>query len=357
MFKHVPFSSASAHQPHTDIPPRRPLVLDRRGFLLGGIAAFGTLTLSACTSDGTSLTGVFAASPQPDEKLVNFYWALKDAAEAASGKKAAGLNATAKVYEDQAALLAKEISRQCGRDDEGKAPEKCTATTAPSARPSAANDSNTAPNDEELRMNALTLITAPASSDKEDALQSNRTVAGIATGIYAALAVASNSAALEEAQRIDEKAVADGFGGAQGEALKALADAIDMTYGAIYVSGLALAADGGNNRETLRAVADRLRDFRESALAVLEAATADQPIPQASYQPPGGAPKDSASALETQLKCTQPITKQLRFLVTQTNRSESREFAARWCGLIARLEAALERAQGNNPLDHATRGA
>ncbi|WP_295643255.1 DUF4439 domain-containing protein [uncultured Corynebacterium sp.] len=342
MSKHVPspaatvrFSAVAAEQP-------RPLRVGRRGFLLAGLATAGALGLNACSTDGGSLTEVFAAAPQPDEQLVDFYWALKDAAEAASKNKNSEFTAPAKAYEEQAAVLAKEISRQCGHDDEGNAPEKCTATTTEPPRP-AAEPLNS---DSELRDKALGVISSVA----------DETVAGLVTGMYAALAVAANAAELDKAQRLDEKAVAAGFGGADSEGLKGLVSAVDMAYGAIYVSGLALAADGGPNRETLRAVADRLRDFREATRGVIEESGATMPVPQASYTSPSGAPKNSSSALSTQLEVTQPITKQLRFVVTKTAQPEAREFAARWCGLVARLEAAIERAQGEDPLTRATRG-
>ncbi|WJY72884.1 hypothetical protein CAURIC_06290 [Corynebacterium auriscanis] len=326
----------SKHVPPSSTVPTQPAVfrtLNRRRFLLAGLMTAGTLTLPACSSDGSSLTEVFASSPQPDERLVNFYWALKDAAEVASNRQEKGFRAPAKVYERHAEAVAKELSRQCGRDNKGRAPENCPPLEPHQARSDAARLSS----DAELRKAALQLITTGST-----------TVAGLVTNVYAMLAVVEDSAELEGAQRLDARTVAEGF--AAGSGMKALTDAIDMTYGAIYVSGLALAADGGTNRETLRAVADRLRDFREAALGVVEAADAQTPVPQASYASPQGAPKDSDSALRSQLESTQPITSQLNYLVTQTESAESREFAARWCGLMARLEGAIKRAQGTDPL-------
>ena len=336
----------SKHVPSPKSAVRSPRRLDRRSVLLAGLVTAGTATVSACTSDGSSVTELFSSAPQPDEQLVNFYWALKDAAEAASVQKK-NFSAPAKTYLQQAEVLSKEISRQCGRDNQGNAPQECTsATNTPPA------GTVKATSDEQLRQRALRLITSTAGSENGREQESNRTVAGLATGIYSALASAGDSAELEKAQRLDAATVAQGFGTATG----ALRNAIDMTYGAIYVSGVALAADGGQNRETLRAVADRLRDFREAALGVVEKAGEEKPVPHASYRLPDGDFRDSAAAVKGQLHATQPLTRQLRFLVTQTDQAEAREFAARWCGLMGRLESALERAQGRNPLAQAARG-
>lgn len=316
--------------------------------MLAGLVAAGTVTVSACTPDGASITQAFSSDPRPDDQLVNLYWALKDAAGAASAQSKS-LAAPAKTYLQQADLLGKEISRQCGRDDDGNAPRECTSAT--STPPNKA-EKDQAVSDTQLRERALQLITTTAGSGNGRDQESNRTVAALTTGIYAALAATGDSAELEKVQRLDTQTVANGL----GSAMDALRSAIDMTYGAIYASGVAMAADGGQNRETLRAVADRLRDFREAALGLVEKTGTDKPVPHASYRLPQGSFQDSAAALAGQLKATRPLTQQLRFLVTQTDQAEAREFIARWCGLIGRLEAALERALGKNPLAQAARG-
>ncbi|HIW95610.1 MAG TPA: ferritin-like domain-containing protein [Candidatus Corynebacterium gallistercoris] len=322
------------------LQPQPPLVSRRwlltRSALGAAVLGSGALTLTACAEGG--LTQVFSTSPSPNEMLQTL------AAELSAASSSATEPGMGAFFTTQANHVTQEVLRQCGVDDEGQSPQACTEPAALSG----------APRDPEAAYMAV-ITTDPADMPANDA----RFVTDqfpLLVGWYAAFATTESQPNLGAVATLEQQPYAEGF--AERTAPEQLATLVDLTHQAIYTSGLAMAHAGGQ-LGIYAAVAARLRELRDAATAALH--TLGHPVPEAAagYSVPETRPQPSDSSRSAELfhEVLVPVTHQLRHLAVSAESPVAREWVARWCGLIARGEAAMESIQGKDPLDVTVRGA
>lgn len=290
-----------------DMPSSR-LPLTRRRFLGAG-ALFGAgITLTACDE-------VFPQAPQTSEALARLGGVIKGAQER---QRRAGNKAMATFLGEQHTLVLQESLRQCGEDKNGNPPQEC------------ADAAHGGSSEGQL------------DSAYTEALQEDGPEAGhsLVAGLYAAYMTTQERAPRKP--RITPQ-VADGFRG-EGQDGQ-LSDLLKMSYAAIYSSGPALAQADEGARPPIETTANRLRTLRDATIEVLDELGANVPTPEAAYT--SDEPGDSLF-----YPTLRPITVQLRRLAGMGGTAEARIFAATWCGLVSRGEAALER----NPLQVTLRG-
>lgn len=343
-------------------------MVSRRGFLGLGVTATAAITLVAC--DSSSITSVFSSSPEPNAVLRGVEAALQSAAATAKDQGAAGLE---KFYNAQATAINDEVLRQCGVDDEGNHPATCTTTdqqgaggtsgasgaagsTDATGTAGGSGDSKNSGNNSAAKDPQTAYLDAIALNQKDQpdlSADEYTTQVSILTGLYAAFTTSQDAADMKGLEDIDVEKV--------GESTKStdnITALLRLTYSAIYASGLVLAADGGAHRAVLATITTRLRELRDDLIDMLNANKAAVPEPEPGYRPMEGqqAPSNPSQAASFYHAALLPITAGLRQLSSQAPTAEGRVLFARWCGINARGEAALESILGEDPLSVISRG-
>lgn len=323
-----------------DYAPRPTSSLVSRRWLLSrlplGAAIIGTsaLGLSACSQD--SVTELFSTNPSPNELLQTLAAQLSAAGNSSPDPAmSAFLNA-------QSELVTQEVLRQCGVDNQGNPPASCTkdfSLHSPPADPEVAY---------------MDLITTAAQDMPADVARYVEEQFPLVVGLYAAFATTQAQPNPGAVALLEKQAIAEGL----KTAAEQLAKLVEFAHAAIYAAGLAM-AHAGSQVGIYSSVAARLRELRDAAMDALQNLSQGVPEAAAGYSlPPELAqPTDSASSAAMFHAVLIPITRQLRLIAVQADTVAAREWVARWCGLIARGEAAMERIQGTNPLDITVRGA
>lgn len=323
------------------------------------------MTLVACQP--SSITSVFSSNPEPNAVLRDVEATLQSAAATAKEQGAAGLE---KFYNAQATAINDEVLRQCGVDDEGNHPATCTTTDQQGAASTSGSagatdatgtaggsgDSKNSGNNSAVKDPQTAYLDAIALNQKDQpdlSADEYTTQVSILTGLYAAFTTSQDTADMKGLEDIDVEKV--------GESTKStdnITALLRLTYSAIYASGLVLAADGGAHRAILATITTRLRELRDDLIDMLNANKAAVPEPEPGYRPMEGqqAPSNPSQAASFYHAALLPITSGLRQLASQAPSAEGRVLFARWCGINARGEAALESILGEDPLSAISRG-
>lgn len=324
-------------------------MVSRRGFLGLGVTATAAMTLVACQP--SSITSVFPSNPEPNAVLRGVEAALQSAASTAKEQGAAGLE---KFYNAQATAINDEVLRQCGVDDEGNHPATCTTTDQQGASgTSGASETAGAMDAKDPQTAYLDAIALNQKDQPDLSADEYTTQVSILTGLYAAFTTSQDAADMKGLEDIDVEKV--------GESTKStdnITALLRLTYSAIYASGLVLAADGGAHRAVLATITTRLRELRDDLIDMLNANKAAVPEPEPGYRPMEGqqAPSNPSQAASFYHAALLPITSGLRQLASEAPTAEGRVLFARWCGINARGEAALESILGEDPLSVISRG-
>lgn len=323
------------------------------------------MTLVACQP--SSIRSVFSSNPEPNAVLRDVEAALQSAAATAKEQGAAGLE---KFYNAQATAINDEVLRQCGVDDKGNHPATCTTTDQQGAASTSeyagatdatgtaggSGDSKNSGNNSAAKDPQTAYLDAIALNQKDQpdlSADEYTTQVSILTGLYAAFTTSQDTADMKGVEDIDVEKV--------GESTKSsdnITALLRLTYSAIYASGLVLAADGGAHRAILATITTRLRELRDDLIDMLNANKAAVPEPEPGYRPMEGqqAPSDPSQAASFFHAALLPITSGLLHLAAQAPSAEGRVLFARWCGINARGEAALESILGEDPLSVISRG-
>lgn len=388
--------TSSSASPRHDASPA-PVSMTRRAFLRRTLTttavAGAATTVAACGSDAPIPAWAHPFAPDflrsratPDPLLLDTVSALSALAAGRNG-------AEADFYMRQRDAVAGEILRECGADVEGNHPPECVDAldSVIGAPPGSTPELDGEPLANARMDVANAYIAALRQEDRASSVEVAAQSALLAS-LYAAFVVSMDSqspivgwtalSTWDLTRMTAAPAAIPGHGSAgspantttpspanpvpmpkSGFSFESLLPILDATHAALYASGVTLgivataqkSADAGAVQGAIVVTMRRLRVLRAQLQALLTQSGIEVPPAAPGYIPdrPVG---DAATAVQM---CHDALATVSGALIDTAGQAgcpaETREWVARWAGIIARGEAACERHLGQDPLERTSR--